>query len=573
MTTRIPLLGLALSVLGSACAMAPSAPEHFGLDAGPARALSEPGVVIFDLVDETSLAEIEAFEARHGIELEYSSEVSADEALLRTKVPDPAALLARVQGDPLIEVAEPLVELALYGYPDDPLWDRQWNMQAIGTPTGWRAGAGRGVRVGVLDTGVTAVEDLGGVRLEAGRSFVPGVQGSADDHGHGTHVAGTVAQATHNGLGVTGVAPEVTIVPYKVLSRRGFGSSDRIAAAVDHAADQGIEVINLSLGGAHSEVLHRAVESAVARGVIVVAAAGNTGREGVGCPGHARHVLGVSAVGPTDEPASYTSYGRGVDLAAPGGDLKLGKDAGIIQDTVDGSGGHAYQAFQGTSMAAPHVAGSAAVLRGMGLDAETSTDLLLSSARDLGRPGADEVYGHGRLDLQSAVRSALLQHRGVPFALGAVVAGLLAGFAGLAGPSRRRVWLGAALSAGGLFFLPLLPLRPSLLTDLCSRGLVSWPALLIGPEWAHFPLWVSALPVFGVAFVFGLSRRLGPWVAGGAAGFGTALIHGAAAGHIDPWWLGLGLDRMWLSLNGTLCLLTSMAVMGFYKLNHAKRTP
>ncbi len=557
-------------LLGSACALAPAPLSQSSEPQLPVEASAKPGVVVFDLVDDTSLSAIEDFERRHGIDLVYSTEVSMDEALLRAEVDDPAELLARVAEDPLIEVAEPLVWMEALGYPNDPLWDQQWNMARIGVETGWQVGAGAGVHVAILDTGVSRVEDLEGIKLAEGMSFVSGVRSSQDDHGHGTHVAGTVAQATNNGRGVAGVAPGVTVVPYKVLSARGIGGSDRIAAAVDHAADQGVAVINLSLGGVHSRVLHKAVEEAAARGVIVVAAAGNTGRKGVSCPGHAEHVLGVSAVGPTDKKASYTSYGPGVDLAAPGGDLKLGKDAGVIQDTIDGQGGHAYRPFQGTSMAAPHVAGSAAVLRGMGVDARTTTEVLLRSTVDLGSPGKDPVFGHGRLDLRAAVHRVLWRHRGVPFGLGALVGGLLGLFARVPVSARRRVCLSAAATAGGLFFLPLIPLRPFWLVDLLSRGLVSWPALLVGPDWAHFPLWVSALPVMILAFFLGISRHLGPWIAGICAGFGTALIHGAAAGAIDPWWLGLGLDRMWLSLNGTLCLLCSLAVLGFYKLNHAE---
>jgi hypothetical protein len=209
----------------------------------------------------------------------------------------------------------------------------------------------------------------------------------------------------------------------------------------------------------------------------------------------------------------------------------------------------------------------------MGIDARTTTDILLRSAVDLGAPGFDEVYGHGRLDLGAAVHRALWQHRGVPFGLGAVVGGFLALFAGVPASVRRRVWFAAAVSAGGLFFLPMLPMRPFWVTDLLSRGLVSWPALLVGPDWAHFPLWVSALPMLALVFVLGLSRRLGPWVAGICAGFGTTLIYGAAAGAIDPWWLGLGLDRLWLSINGTLCLVSSLAALGFYKLNYARAGP
>ena len=302
----------------------------------------------------------------------------------------------------------------------------------------------------------------------------------------------------------------------------------------------------------------------------LTAAAGNTGRKGVSCPGHAPRILGVSADGPTDEKAAYSSWGEGVEIAGPGGDLKVSPDGGVIQDTVDGKGGHAYRAFQGTSMATPHVAGAAAVLRGMGLDATTTTDALLASAKDLGRPGFDETYGHGRLDLDAAVDRALVRHRGVPFGLAGVLGLVLASFASLVGARRRRVGLAAAVTAGGLFFLPMMPLEPMLAIDLLSRGLLSWPALLVGPDWAHFPLWVSALPAVTLAFVFGLSRSLGPWIAGVCAGLGTALLYGAASGAIDPWWLGLGLDRLWLSLNGTACIVTALAVLGFHNLQDGK---
>ncbi|MCB9759006.1 MAG: S8 family serine peptidase [Alphaproteobacteria bacterium] len=536
-----------------------------GFDEPPAQATDAPGVVVFDLVDNASDAEIEAFEARYGIDVEYSSDVSQDEALVRATVPDARAVLQAVAGDPLVEVAEPEVRFEATGFPNDPMWDKQWNMRLIDAPAGWRAGSGRGVKVAVLDTGVSVVEDLPEARVVGGKSFIRGAKTPADDHGHGTHVAGTIAQATNNAAGVAGVAPEVTIVPYKVLNGMGFGSSDGIAAAVDEAVDQGAQVINLSLGGGHSAVLHKAVNEAVARGVVVVAAAGNTGRRGVGCPGHAEDVIGVSAVGPDDTRAFYSTYGPGVEIAAPGGDTRQA-DGGVLQDTIDGKGGHAYRAFQGTSMATPHVAGAAAVLIGMGLDAEAATTALYATAVDRGDPGFDEVYGHGRLDLGAAVRWVGTRHNGLLFGLGGLMGLALSLLAGLRLRSSLGVGAVAAVTAGGLFFLPWLGLPPNALLELLSRDLISWPGFILGAEWTHFPLWLSALVPTFLAFLLGPSRLLGGVAAGVCVGMAAGLCFGAAAGTLEPWWFGDLMGRAWLAVNGVGALMSALGVVGMQKM-------
>jgi serine protease len=527
----------------------------------------QSGVVVFDLEDGASADEVADFAARHGLTLEYSSEWSRDEALLRGHVDDIDAVLAEVAGDPLLEVAEPVVEFAMYGFPNDPMWDKQWNMVKIGAPTGWRAGAGAGVKVAVIDTGVTVVEDLQGVTVTSGRTFVPGTRTADDDHGHGTHVAGTIAQATNNGLGVTGVAATAEVVPYKVLSKQGYGSSDWVAAAVDAAVDDGVDVINMSLGGPNSKVLKTAVEKAVKAGVIVVAAAGNTGKRGVGCPANVEGVVAVSATGPDDAKTWYSTYGPEVAISAPGGDLRQGKDAGVLQDTIDGKGGHAYQSFQGTSMATPHVAGAAAVMLGMGLDADAAVDALLTHSVDLGDEGRDELYGYGRLDVAAAVKAVSIEQRGLMFLVGGLLAGALSWLARIRGSAGFMMTAAGALTAGGLFFLPLISGLPGgTVLDLLSRGLVSWPAVLLGADWVHFPLWLSALLPASLAFVFGPTRSLGPIVGGVCAGFAASLLHGAASGTLDPWWMSWGFDALWLSLNGTFCLLAGMAVAGMYNL-------
>ncbi len=526
-----------------------------------------PGVLVFDLRDGASAEEIAAFETKYGVDVEYVSAVSEDEALMEARVADPAALLERLRGDPLVEAAEPPVRMQALGYPNDPLYERQWSMRMIGAPLGWRVGGGRGVKVAVVDTGVTRVEDLVGVPFGTGRSFVPGVSEPADDNGHGTHVAGTIAQATHNAKGVTGVAPNATLMAYKVLSAQGFGSSPAIAAAIDDAADEGADIINLSLGGPYSKVVDIAVQKATSRGVLVVAAAGNSGRRGVHCPGSLKDSIGVAAVGPDDVNAPYSTFGEGVEIAAPGGNKKIA-GGGILQDTVAPAEpeGHAYLEFQGTSMATPHVAGALAVLRGLGLGPLAARDALFASAAERGAAGWDEVYGYGRIDVEAAVKHTLTRINGVRFGLAGLLALALAMLLGVRGGQATAMVAAGAVTAGGLFFLAWLPVPPGFLTELALRDLTAWPAVLVGADWAHFPLWTSALFPTALAFSVGLVQRMAPWVAGICVGFGVCLLHAAPARTLDPWWFSGWLDAAWLGVNGALCLGAALAVAGAMKM-------
>ncbi|MFH1468612.1 MAG: S8 family serine peptidase [Pseudomonadota bacterium] len=528
---------------------------------GAAGPLAEhsPGVLVVDFADGTTEEHIREVATRTGIPLAYSSAVSEDEALTSAEVGDVAAALALLAAEPGIEVAAPAVTMQALGYPDDPRWGEQWNMRLVGAPVGWRVGAGRGVTVAVIDTGVSPVSDLDGVDLRAGMSFVPGVSTAADDQGHGTHVAGTIAQATHNGLGVAGLAPRVTLVPYKVLGADGSGRDDHIAAAVDQAVDDGVDVINLSLGGGHSEVLHLAVQKAAAAGVVVVAAAGNSGREGVSCPGHAVGVLGVGSVGPESTIAPYSSWGEGLDLVGPGGDTTM-EGGGVLQQTLDDQ----LAAWQGTSMASPHVAGAAAVLLGAGAGGpERVKSLLLGSTVDLGEPGYDTHYGYGLLDLAAAVRRVQLRGFGVAFAIAGLLGLLSTTMIQARGGARAVAIVTAALVAGGLFFLPLLPLSPSLGSSLASRGLLYWPGALLGWEWSHFPLWASALLPLAAVVLLG-PTRLWPLALGLTLGFAVALLQAAALGQIEPWWLG-GLGPAWLVVNGLLALAAGLAIAGLHR--------
>jgi serine protease len=554
---------LPLGVLSAAIALvlvAPSgAPEHLSGDGVAAAPTDTPGPIVVDFVDGVSLDTIRASEAAAGVKLGLATAVSEDEALYSGDVDDPAAALAILRADPAVEAAEPVFEMEALGYPDDPLYEKQWNFPLVGAPIGWRVGGGEGVIVAVIDTGVSALPDMPADRLLPGRSFVPGASTSADDNGHGTHVAGTIAQATNNGVGAAGIAPNARILPLKVLGASGMGRTDWIAAAIDEAVDQGAKVINLSLGGGHSDVIVNAVEKARKAGVVVVAAAGNTGRQGIGSPADAPAAIAVTAVGPDDALAPYSSWGKGVEIAAPGGNKNI-VGGGIVQATVDKKGGQQFAEFQGTSMASPHVAGAAAVLWGAGAESADEVERYL---KDGATTREDALkFGAGRLDIAGSVRRLLLMKQGVLFAVGGLLSLGLGLLGALPRGPRTAAMVTGALSAGGLFLLPLFPFPPSLWLRLLSTPFLTWP----GPFWSGFPLWQSCLVPGGLALLLGPSKSVGPLALGFCAGLGGYMLYGAATGSTDLWWMPLGFDRTWLTINGSLCLLAGMAVAGMQKM-------
>ncbi|MSP54675.1 MAG: hypothetical protein EXR69_03585 [Myxococcales bacterium] len=541
---------------------------------GAIAAAGDSTALVIDLIDDATPEQVAAVAWALGSPLTLAGPDSADAGLYTAAPPAGQTWLqamgtVRALGPNLIEAVEPegLYNVddvpsgptAWLGYPNDPGLATQWNLARIGAATGWRAGGGRGVIVAVIDTGVTPSDEL--LNLLSGKSFVPGTTSAADEHGHGTHVAGTIAQATHNGVWVAGVAPNATILPLKVLSASGSGQTSWIAAAIDHAVDEGAHVINLSLGGGHSDVLVKAVERARAHGVIVVAAAGNTGVEGLGSPADAEHTLAVSALGPDDALAPYSSWGKGVEIAAPGGD-KRAAGGGITQAVVK-DGRATLSELQGTSMASPHVAGAAAVLLGMGASPEEAERALLTHS-----DRADDAlrFGAGKLDVGAAVRGHLIARRGLLFGVSATIGLAVALLAGMKGWSRVATVLSAGIAGGGMFVLPMLPLPPTALGDLLQRPFQEWPsASWLGVTLAGFPLWQSALvPALLAVFVAPL-RGVGPLAVGLGLGVGTYLLYGAATGDV-PLWLPMVWGRTWLTVNGTLALLTGLAGAGMVRM-------
>jgi serine protease len=521
----------------------------------------ETGIVV-DLVDGSSASDLAEVGARAGVALAWLDPRAEDEALAIGHVADAESAIALLRQDPRVEAAESDVSVAALGFPDDPLYERQWNLRAMGAPAAWAATPrGRGVVVAVVDTGVARVEDLAGTAILEGASFVPDAADATDDQGHGTHVAGTIAQTTNNGIGVAGIAPEATILPVKVLDRNGSGQAAWVAAGIDWAADNGADVINLSLGGEDSDVIHVAVEKARASGVLVVAAAGNSGRKGVGWPGALPEVIGVAAVGPGGDPAPYSSWGEGVDIAAPGGD-KRRPNGGIVQDTIDGAGGHAYTELQGTSMASPHVAGAAAILLSTGLPVAAVEELLLATAEGSGQ--WDEHLGWGQLDLGRAVGREQDVWGASRFALAMALAGTVAWLGRAGGRYAATSAVLSGLVASGAFFLPHLPVGGRWVS-VASQGVLALPAAA-SPQWMHFPLWLAAGIPIAAAFTLGAFRGPRAVAAGLCAGIGAGLLHGAATGSLAPWWLGERAGTAWLAGNALLCVLLGLALAGAHRL-------
>jgi serine protease len=302
--------------------------------------------------------------------------------------------------------------------PNDPRYNEQWNFRMVNAETAWQTTRGKGAVVAVIDTGVAFMDtkkgkrarDFGDTQFVEGYDFVNHDAMPNDDQGHGTHVAGTIAESTDNGEGVAGLAIEAKIMPLKVLNSSGGGTSKDIAEAIRWAADHGANVINMSLGSAYpDQLMGSACEYARKKGVTIVCAAGNSGREGVGYPAAYKDCIAVSSVGPKGDLSFYSSWGKQVAIAAPGGDKQVGGDAGgILQNTImpddHGVPVDDYYTFQGTSMASPHVAAVAALIVSQGVkNPDDVRAVLLKSAH---KKGPANKYGAGILDAGAAAKLA-----------------------------------------------------------------------------------------------------------------------------------------------------------------------
>jgi serine protease len=282
--------------------------------------------------------------------------------------------------------------------PNDARYGEQYGPGMMGFPAAWgQAGYGSSsVVVSVIDSGIRRThQDFAGGRVRTGRDYVQADNDPQDTCGHGTHTAGTVGATTNNGVGVAGMS-QATILPMKVLNAVGgilnvqcSGSAANIAQAIMDSADQGAKVISMSIGGPAAAAEENAINYAFARGVLLVAAAGNDGSaNNVDYPAAYPNVIAVAALTSSKARASYSDAGPQVDVAAPGSAVLS------TYSTNDTS----YSSLDGTSMSTPHVAGALALAIGCapaGTAHTTVRDALYATAEDLGAAGRDDIFGNG----------------------------------------------------------------------------------------------------------------------------------------------------------------------------------
>lgn len=370
------------------------------------------------------------------------------------------SLIQAIMSNPSVEYVEADVLLHPLLAPNDPRYNQQWHYfesaGGINLPAAWPKATGSGVVVAVLDTGITNHSDLN-ANVVPGYDFISSPQVAGDGNGrdpdpsdpgdalppppsppcvgkicadplaqsssswHGTHVAGTVAAVTNNAKGGSGVAYQSKISPIRVLGRGGGHISDiadgivwASGGSVPHVPENGFpaEVINMSLGGAGScsVTLQSAIDGAVARGTTVVVAAGNSNSEVAGFqPANCANIVSVAANDRQGNRAAYSNFGPGIDVTAPGGETDDAAN-GVLSTLNSGTtvpGNESYAYYQGTSMAAPHVAGIVALMQSINPQPPSVVEALLkSTARPV--PGAcPGGCGAGIVDAGAAVSAAI----------------------------------------------------------------------------------------------------------------------------------------------------------------------
>lgn len=314
--------------------------------------------------------------------------------------------LAAYQARPDVLYAEPDYPVQAYYTPNDPQYGSQYALPKVGAPAAWDVTRGSAtVRVAVVDCGVFSQQtgrthsdgqaghpDLRG-RVIMNQDFTNSATSFDDYCDHGTHVAGIIGATGNNGVGISGLAPEVSLMNAKVLNDSGSGSTSNILNGVSWAVQNGAHVVNMSLGrdGACSQSEADMMNYAWSQGVVVVAAAGNSSLGSSGSPANCPNVVSVASTTSSDALSSFSNYGTNVDVAAPGSS---------ILSTVRGGG---YASYNGTSMASPYVAALAGLVFSLNPDRtpQSVVDVIRTTATQIGGTGSQ--FAWGRINASAAV--------------------------------------------------------------------------------------------------------------------------------------------------------------------------
>ncbi len=362
-----------------------------------------PGDIVIKLTDEN--IDLDEFAKVHALDIVSNSKNSLYARLIERR-PLGDEINSLMEDDRVLYAEPNYIYRATY-IPDDPFFNtnwpgkslgKQWGPQKIGSPAAWDISTGTPSSiVAVIDTGVDYNHPELAGRVINGWDFSNNDTDSIDDNGHGSHVAGIIASRGDNSFGIAGTAWNSTILAIKALDDSGSGTLIDIADGIIYAADNGADVINLSLAGpSFAQILQDAVDYAYNKGVVVVAAAGNDWNSSINYPAGLNNVIGVGATDQSDVWAHFSNFNSSVDISAPGVDISSLGSTYL---------GYSYSLMDGTSMSAPFVAGVASLIDS--IEPEWSPGQierrLLETAKDLGTVGRDEYYGWGRLDAYKAI--------------------------------------------------------------------------------------------------------------------------------------------------------------------------
>ncbi len=411
MTTRLgrwPVLLVAVLIAASQLGLAhasasipdrPDRPAPVGPPTADGQAPSDPSTVLVRFRPGSSESATSAALTKQG--LRALRRVGATgSVLVETRGKSPADAVARLRSDPRVESADLNYWRKAALVPNDPRFveGQQRYLSNIGMPSAWDMSRGSGVPIAILDTGTDLDHPEFEGRVLPGRDFVNNDMLADDDNGHGTMVTGIAAAGTNNGIGVAGTAWTARILPVKVLNAAGGGTDADVVEGITWAVNQGAKVINLSLGGyGDSSALRDAVNYALSRDVVVVAAAGNDSVSDRFYPASYPGVVSVTATDHDGAFASFSNYGPWTSVAAPG--------VAITSSAPAPGSSEGYGRGSGTSFAAPIVSGIAALLRSASAT-WTQTQVveqLRRTARDAGALGFDDRYGYGWVDPTAAV--------------------------------------------------------------------------------------------------------------------------------------------------------------------------